>query len=489
MPIERLKIIRGPTRAGIEISPYSPYRFTIKHFIKTKLTDYDWVPRFKKYVANRRYITVEEVRDMVYIPINFVAILVIELETEGIPYYFEEEKVVVPKKLTTAMKSSFAPRDHQIEIVKYLKQKEPVRKGLATYTGSGKTVSSIAGAIAYGYVTMIVVSGLTQQWLRSIEQFTDITPDKLYLVQGFKSLIDLINSDLEPDIIVFSLETLRLYVQNEGTYKGILSYPKFLKKFGIGTKIIDEVHLNFHADTILDLKSNIKNNIYLTATFTSTNKSTKKIFDLIYPVNMRFGARTINIYIDAYSYTFCGEVNENRCVSNRGYMHIKYEKQLLKNRLKLNNYFNRILYPLINSHWCNKKRDGEKIIIYFSLVETIDAAYEWLKNIYPEHKVACYVGSTDDAVLVNNDIIITNPKKSGCGTDIKNLRTIINTVSAKSDTQILQLFGRLRELPDGTTPEYIEVYDNNLKSHRRHAREREVLLMSHSRNFIKSHIP
>lgn len=487
--IEKLKIIRGPTRAIIEVSPYSPYRFVLRYFVKRRLTDYEWEPKFQKFAPNRQYVTFDPRLDLIFIPINFVPLLINELEQEGIPYCFSDERVVRPRKLSVSMLPSFTPRPHQVGIIEYLRQKNVPRKGLATYTGSGKTVSSIAGAIAYGYVTMIIVSGLTQQWLRSIEEFTNITEDKLYLIQGFKSLEDLLNSDLKPDIIVFSLETLRLYIQHEGAYKSIIPYKRFLKKYGIGTKIIDEVHLNFHADTLIDLKSNVENNVYLTATFTSTNKSTRRIFDLIYPASMRYGSEHSNIYVDVYSYSYCGEVNEQKCMTNRGYMHIKYEKQLLKKRTKLNSFFIRVLYPIINSHWVNKKKDGEKILIYFSMLDTVNAAYNWLVQMYPGYKIAKYVGTAEDSVLVDNDIILTNPKKSGCGTDIKNLRTIINTVSSKSDTQVLQLFGRLRELPDGTTPEYIETYDINLTSHRRHAGEREVLLMAHARNYIKYHIP
>ena len=70
---------------------------------------------------------------------------------------------------------------------------------------------------------------------------------------------------------------------------------------------------------------------------------------------------------------------------------------------------------------------------------------------------------------------MTTEKSCGCGTDIKNLRAVINLVSTKSPTVVLQIFGRLREIP-GVLTEYADVCDSNIPAQVRHQSERYVIL-------------
>jgi hypothetical protein len=43
----------------------------------------------------------------------------------------------------------------------------------------------------------------------------------------------------KPDVIIFSLETLRRYVSKEENYKDVVPYEKLIKYFGIDTKVVD----------------------------------------------------------------------------------------------------------------------------------------------------------------------------------------------------------------------------------------------------------
>ena len=80
-----------------------------------------------------------------------------------------------------------------------------------------------------------------------------------------------------------------------------------------------------------------------------------------------------------------------------------------------------------------------------------------------------YVGGTDDDVLKQYNIIATTAQRAGVGTDVKQLRTVINTISMKSEPLVRQLRGRLRKLPDGTTPLFIEITDEAINSQRIHS--------------------
>ena len=79
--------------------------------------------------------------------------------------------------------------------------------------------------------------------------------------------------------------------------------------------------------------------------------------------------------------------------------------------------------------------------------------------------------------------------ESGEIRDIKNLYVLINTVSFKSVTLAQQLPGRLRKLPDGTHPTYIELVDACLAPHMYHLYERAKVHRRLAYTYQERYIP
>jgi diketogulonate reductase-like aldo/keto reductase len=149
-----------------------------------------------------------------------------------------------------------------------------------------------------------------------------------------------------------------------------------------------------------------ENNISVTATFTSGNPGTRKIFNIIYPPQMRFGNNVLKKYTVAYCYGYSGNVPEKRVVKQRGYSHVKYEQYLLKRPTYLQDYLDRVISQLVYSHYINKKKDGQKLAVFFSTIEMVNEAYKWFKGQFKNLKVTKFIGGTKDDVLKTNDIII-----------------------------------------------------------------------------------
>ena len=472
-----IKLIRGATRLQIPITPADQDAHYIQAITRGNLTDYDFNPRFKRMIPTKRYLLFDTEKSILTVPVTLTDGITGKLDDIGRDYLLLEEPFPESRPITVKMKDSFVPREHQIPVIDHLKQSLPYRKGLSIQTGSGKTVSSIAGMIAYGAVGMVVVSGLCDQWIRSIHQFTTAKPEQIAKIQGFDSLFEVLKSEAMPEIFVFSLETLRAYCLRIGHYAELPPFQEFVKYFGIGYKIMDEVHKAFHACTMIDLSCNIPNNVYLTATFTSGNPGTRRIFNMIYPKSMRFGSGVIKKYTDAYCYKYVGSVPERKCMTPRGYSHLKYELYLLRRPTLLKEFFDFVLSPLVYSHYINKKTDGQKLAVFFSRLEMVDYAYKWFTEQFPEMSIVRYIGGVQDKVLADNEIIITTMGSLGCGSDVQNLRTVINTVSTKSPPAVLQLFGRLREL-EGSQTDYVDICDTAIPAHERHRKERELWLHS-----------
>lgn len=466
----------------MKILPSNPWASTIREITRQKLSDFEWDVRAKRYKVNKRYLWYDDRLKRLYFPVNVAPFIKDSLENIGAPFTVKNEHIVKPRKITVKMQSWFKPRDKQIPVMKYLTALKPYRKGLATATGSGKTVSSIYSIVSAGEVGMIICSGLTNQWVRSIFQFTDAKPEDVYEIKGFSSLFDLLASELKPSFIIWSLETLRLYVQRVGNYAELPPFEKFLEYFGVGIVLRDEVHLNFHAVTMIDLHMNVKNNYYLTATFISSNPSTRKVFNLIYPYGMQFNPDKQQKYISGTAVMYYGNVPEKKCLRQRGYMHVKYEDYLLKRPKLLADYFQRVVQPIVHSYYINKAEEGEKLLIYFATLEMIDYMQKQLQAVYPDYKVIKFVGGVKDEAMVTADIGVTNTKRSGTGCDVKKLRTVINTVSLRAPALVEQLRGRLRKLESGNTPEYVETVDKSLRSQMRHYQDRRY---AHEKACIK----
>ena len=470
-----ISIEQGSTRVAIPIDRNSPITTYLRSVTEKMLTDHEFNPRLKRMIPTKRYIRFNSITEKLYLPTNITPEIINLFEDMGFEYELKKEPFYETRDIKIKMKKSFVPREHQVPVIEYLKNKEPYRKGLAIQTGSGKTVSAIAGMVAYGKVGMIVVSKLHHQWAESLFQFTDIKEDQLCIIQGFQSLANIIESEKKPEVFVFSLETLRAYCLQQGHYETLPSFEQFVKYFGIGTKIMDEVHLNFHADTLIDLSCNVPNNIYLTATFTSGNPGTRRIFNRIYPPELRFGNKILKKYTTAYCCGYRGNVPEKKVVRQRGYNHVKYEQYLLKRPTYLSDYLDRVVSSLVYSHYINRRKSGQKLAIFFSTIDMVEAAYQWCIKQFPELKVSKYIAGVKDDVLKTSDIIVTTPKSMSVGTDVKNLITVINTVSTKSPPAVLQICGRLREIP-GVETQFVELCDVNIMAQRRHQHERQKVL-------------
>lgn len=466
-----LTIYRGPTRAFMDIHPTHEYALLVRHFQRNQLGEYEYDVRNGVYQYQRSYTYFDEARQQLNIPVNYIDVLSDFLNEHRVPHKVEPYGYVTPRRMTTTMKPGWTDRPHQVSAIDYLTNGVENRLGLQLDCGLGKTYTSIKSMINRGDVGMVVVSRLVDQWISSICDQTTVG-DRIWVLQGYDTINRLLSSPYKPDIFVASLETLRAYANNQGNYQDLPSYREFLQQYGVGTKIMDEVHLNFYACTMLDLKSDIRTNIYLTATFTTANKGLKKIFERVYPMEMRFGAETSNRHVDIRFHHFIGRVQEKRCMKQRGYSHVQYEKELLKRPTKFQDYMDRIIVPEINMYYINTKKPGYRCLIFFATIKMAQEVQKRLRSEYKDLKIMTYVDK-DPETNLQADVILSTFGSAGCGTDIKLLKTVINTISHESITQVLQALGRLRELPGGEHPIYVDNIDDAITAHQRHGRNRK----------------
>ena len=322
--------------------------------------------------------------------------------------------------------------------------------------------------------TLLICGGLVEQWVKEFETKTDIDMSDVYVIKGAGSLIKLFNSDKKPTIFIASIDTLRAYVTSkELPYSEMLSYPEFLEKYNIGIKIVDEFHLNFGTIVNIDLFSNVANNLYLSATPKRSSGTEKEVFKRIFPIEIIDGGgrydRYVNISLYRYNLEYPKETMFN---TQHGYSHSKYESYIINTGKVRQRFIDTVLFPLINSHYINKKTEGQKLLIFCRTVAFCELIRDYLINKYTDFDIRTYTQTDSECNLDEADIIVSTPQSCGTGKDISNLRTVLQTCSIGSEPLVEQILGRLRKLPNGDTPEFVDIMNAKLGRHWAHYRSR-----------------
>ena len=330
-----------------------------------------------------------------------------------------------------------------------------------------------------GLTTMVVLNSLIDQWYKSLRQHTNIASHEIYVVQGFEPLRKLweaIKNGYRPKIVIFSTRTLVSYAVNpKGQYELLPSYAKFQEILGIGMKIMDEVHLGFHANTKVDLVSNIAHNIYLSATYQRNHYQGKRIFDMVFPRELRFGEEFQKKFTTVHMLRYRLGIPPDDCGrmrSPKGYNHALYENYLRRRPQYFNDFMESVVVPVVEMFYLPVRKPGQLFLLLCQTRKFALKMEEYLKKWFAGRgTVAVYFSGekgkngADKNLLA--DIIISTHKSCGTGRDIKNLKTCLNTVSFASAPLSSQVLGRLREIP-GEDTIFVDVWNMDVGSHSSH---------------------
>lgn len=332
-------------------------------------------------------------------------------------------------------------------------------------------------------VTMIVLGGLINQWYKSIKMHTSITSADIYVVQGFdtlKNLWEMVKNRYRPKVVIFSTRTLFLYaIRPKEPYSSLPSYPKLLEILGIGLKIFDEVHLNFYTNTKIDLVSNIRHNIYLSATYQRSSPQGKRIFDTVFPKELRFGSQFFKKYITVHILRYHLGISESEIYKFKrktGYNHALYEKHLLNRKALFNHFVDKVVIPIIKMYYLNRAEENQHMLILCKTVSFCLKLHEALKNSLETDKsmsvfFAGFKGAEGKETNLKSDIIISTHSSCSTGRDIPGLITCLNTVSFSSEPLIEQVMGRLRKIDDVEVI-HVDLWNPEVYSHYHHYRVR-----------------
>jgi superfamily II DNA or RNA helicase len=380
-------------------------------------------------------------------------------------------------------------RPEQIPAIDFLCSPDNI-SFLGAPTGTGKTYMACTALSRLGKrFAVLVRPNYIDKWVIDFYKYFDFTDQDFYVVRGSSSLMTLFEEVKEGKFnkkaILFSNRTIQNYIKLYEDYRndllnlGYNCLPEDMYEYlGIGVRVSDEVHQDFHLGFKIDCYTHIEKSIYLSATLVHNDRNIESMQRVMIPSDCRYMGIKQDKYIQAYSvYYAWNDINKLHVDSaTTMYSHNEYEMAILKDEERVKAYV-KLLIWLVDEGYIQKKKEGQKLVIFASCVEMCTVLANEIAKAYPTLTCKRYCGTEGDSYdnLLYADIRVTTLGSGGTGHDIENLKTTILTVSVDSLQSNIQTLGRLRKLKDDEPLFYYLSCTDFVKPMEYDARKRVVL--------------
>lgn len=325
--------------------------------------------------------------------------------------------------------------------------------------------------------------GYVQRWKDDLEETFNFKRGEFLIVRGSKDLAALqqmsLDGDLKAKVIIITSATMRDYIkdyeESNGHSKQFPIKPiDFYPKLGIGFRVTDELHQEFHNNYRIDLYTHVPKSLGLSATMVSSDAFKNKVYDIAYPVMQRHDGGGYHVYIGVMAVLYhMDEDVRIRYMGAQGYSHTTFEESIMRHKGLLKNYL-KIIDHAIYHRFVSVREEGQSALVFFARVDMCTLMVERLKKMYPELNIVRYVGSENDSYedFLEADIAVSTIGSAGTAVDKPNLRSSFMTTAIDSRQSNEQVLGRTRPLKDWphVTPEFIYFgcieIDQHMKYHR-----------------------
>ncbi len=382
-------------------------------------------------------------------------------------YDMIEYNLPEPRPFNFQLLPKWKPLEKQVPVIEYLTNPQPSKKKLVQLQpGFGKTFCAVAGATEINVsIAVFLKPQFIEKWEGDFPGMLGCKEEDIYIVKGSDSLIKLLhmgkNGDEIPRIIIISNKTFQNWIKayeedgDDTLDQGYACRPhEFYTLLGIGLRLVDEVHMDFHLNFKIDLYTHVEWSHSLSATLISDDPFIARMQFIAYPEEMRLLAVEFVKYVHSYAVLYrLGNPDPIRYLGGpdgKNYSHIEYEKNFFRNK-KLMKDFLQMLEGLVVDHYINRKVPGDTCLVYAASIQMATVIAEYLGSRFKDVEVQRYVEDDNYDNLMNSDIAVSTLQSAGTGHDKAGLITVILTVSVSSSAANIQGFGRLRDLKDKET--------------------------------------
>lgn len=461
---------------------------------------FEWNKVIKRFIRkkNKEYFVYDVRTNEFRFPIKTIKYFMYSLSING----FSKEDIeinIIKNYLSTDIEIDINPkyilRDYQEKYVEIITNgTEPIYL-IDSPTGSGKgLVSSAIMSKMKKRILILVLPKYVDKWILDIKEYTNVTDDDIYVVQGSKSLIELMLLENIPyKVVIISLRTFSNYLTEYETPGIDFNYPikpyEFMLHIKSNIIFNDETHQHFHSLSHAMLYLDAEHMICATATFDSNENTIKKLYNTIIPAECRISNLTKHEpHIIGISVRY--EIRLNHRIKykrKKGYSHILYEQSIMQNYMLLM-YYEEMILSYVEREYVNRRINGDKCLVFFATVDMCTHFSKVLKHKYNDLNIMRYCENDPYENILNGDITCSTVLSSGTAIDIPNLITVIQTISIFSLQSNLQSFGRLRKLKDRTT-KFIWFWTHDIINQRKLHQERYNLLQNSMKDYREEVYP
>jgi len=395
-------------------------------------------------------------------------------------------------KIEFDVRKMFPPRERQVGIIEYVLDDQdpkwdPIIKMVTLQTGGGKTFVAQYCMNKLGWRTVIhFKGGYVERWKTDLEETFKFKRGEFLIVRGSKDMIALqqmaLDGDLHAKVIIITSATMRDYIKHYEESNGSTKiYPikpiDFYPKLGVGFRVTDELHQEFHNNYRIDLYTHLPKSLGLSATMTSSDAFKNKMYDIAYPVMQRHDGGGYHVYIGVTAILYHMDPDVKiRYMGAQGYSHTTFEESVMRHKGLLKNYL-KIIDHAIYNRYVSVREEGQTALVFFARVDMCTLMVERLKKMYPELNVVRYVGSENDSYeeFLEADVAVSTIGSAGTAVDKPNLRASFMTTAIDSRQSNEQVLGRTRPLKDwpDVTPEFIYFGCLEIEQHMKYRRNKE----------------
>ena len=277
-------------------------------------------------------------------------------------------------------------------------------------------------------IVIVPIQKVLEQWRESFINFTTLKGEDILVVQGSnicKKIID--GKYKDKKVFLFMADTLSSFESRYGTLETI----ELMRATHAALKIVDEVHLDMKAISMIEAVSNFQMNYYMSATPGRAQRKENFIFRTQFYYVPRFGSdfkkqEERHVIVMTKFYKFLPDQSQiNKMINKRQkWLNSKaYETELFNAPIHQRaNFEASFTYVL---RWAKKQlKPGNKILV---LCSTIDGT-KYLKDlcsaeVFSKSDVSQYYGSlpteADKKSALEKTVICATSASLGTGADVK----------------------------------------------------------------------
>lgn len=388
------------------------------------------------------------------------------------------------------MRPGFILREDQEPISEYIRSEPEKRsKMVGLQTGKGKTVIACeALSQIHKRVVLVTKPMYIKKWILDFQNYTDLAPKDLMVVQGtdhLKGLIQLAKDDQLPSkVIIISVNTYRSYINayENGRYEQeYLEYEcapeDFFPLMETGVILIDEVHQEFFAYYRMLLYTQCKLVVSLSATLENLDQFMERMYHIAFPKQDRCKTGPYDRYIDMYNVDYQFRTPEKIRTQEFGsptYSHSAFEKSIMRHIPTLNRWLEMIDW-IIEVGFVKYYQPGDKLATFAATKEMCTIMRDHIRKRFPQFTTERYIYEDPYENIIEPDIRCTTILSGGTAIDIPGLTCSINTINILSIQANAQTLGRLRK-KEGRQVRYYVAFSSQFSKHREYHNQRNDML-------------